>query len=231
MAWWLLLALSALPAWAGPPAWSLDPVHTRVLVAVDHAGFSTALGTLSGATGVLHYEPGDWAGARVEVEIPLQRLDFGDAAWNRAVLGRGLLDAEGHPVARFRSTRVEPVDERHARVAGLLQLRGVEREVVLDVRMNAARRHPMPPFRRTVGFSASAALNRSDFGVDAWPSMIGDRVELRIEAEATRSRGGRDDAPDARVPAQAADATSSDDASPASPSSDPDPDLDPEPGP
>ena len=200
---WLLLAL-AMPAWAQPPTWALDPVHTRVLVAVDHAGFSSALGTVSGATGTLHYEPGDWTGARVEVEIPLQRLDFGDKDWNRATLARGLLDAEAHPVARFRSTRVDPVDERHAQVTGQLSLRGVEREVVLAVRLNAARRHPLPPFRRTVGFSASAVLSRSDFGVDAWRSMIGDRVELRIEAEATRSRGaGRDDdagaAPDVDV--------------------------------
>ena len=200
---WLLLAL-AMPAWAQPPTWALDPVHTRVLVAVDHAGFSSALGTVSGATGTLHYEPGDWTGARVEVEIPLQRLDFGDEDWNRATLARGLLDAGAHPVARFRSTRVDPVDERHAQVTGQLSLRGVEREVVLAVRLNAARRHPLPPFRRTVGFSASAVLSRSDFGVDAWRSMIGDRVELRIEAEATRSRGaGRDDdagaAPDVDV--------------------------------
>lgn len=192
---WLLLAL-ATPAWAQLPTWTLDPVHTRVLVAVDHAGFSSALGTVSGATGTLHYAPGDWTGARVEVEIPLQRLDFGDDAWNRATLARGLLDAGAHPVAHFRSTRVDPVDDSHARVTGLLQLRGIEREVVLDVRLNAARRHPLPPFRRTVGFSATAVLSRGDFGIDAWRSMIGDRVELRIEAEATRSRGAsRDQGP------------------------------------
>ena len=198
---WLLLALAAVPARAQPPAWALDPVHTRVLVAVDHAGFSSALGTLSGANGTLYYEPGDWTGARVEVEIPLQRLDFGDADWNRATLARGLLHAQAHPVARFTSTRVEPVDAHHARVFGTLQLRGVEREVVLEVRMNAARRHPLPPFRRTVGFSASAVLSRKDFGVDAWSSMIGDRVELWIEAEAIRSRAAAREA----EPAEAAE--------------------------
>ncbi len=210
---WLLLALAAAPARAQPPVWALDPVHTRVVVAVDHAGFSSALGTLSGASGTLHFEPGDWTGARVEVEIPVQRLDFGDADWNRATLARGLLHAQAHPVAHFSSTRVEPIDERHARVFGTLQLRGVEREVVLEVRMNAARRHPLPPFRRTVGFSASAAFSRSDFGVDAWSSMIGDRVELRIEAEAIRSRAAarnaeRAEAPQPQPPATEAEAES-----------------------
>jgi polyisoprenoid-binding protein YceI len=201
---WLLLALSALstPARAEPDTYAIDPVHTRVLVAVDHAGFSSALGTLSGAQGTLWFDPDadDWRGARVEVDLPLERLDFGDEAWNRATRARGLLDAEAHPVARFVSTRVEPLDAQRARIFGQLRLRGVEREVAMEVRLNAARRHPLPPFRRTVGFSATATLSRADFGIDAWKSMIGDAVELRIEAEATRTRNV---APDTDVEASA----------------------------
>jgi len=193
---WLLLLLAGA-ARAETQAYALDPVHTRVLVAVDHAGFSTALGTISGSTGTLHFAPGDWSGARVEVEIPLQRLDFGDEDWNRATLARNLLDADAHPVARFRSTRVEPLDAQRAIVHGELSLRGVTREVALQVRLNGARRHPLPPFRRTVGFSATATLSRADFGITAWRSMIGDAVELRIEAEATRSRRADADADDA----------------------------------
>jgi polyisoprenoid-binding protein YceI len=211
---WLLLALSALstPARAEPDTYAIDPVHTRVLVAVDHAGFSSALGTLSGAQGTLWFDPDadDWRGARVEVDLPLERLDFGDEAWNRATLARGLLDAEAHPVARFVSTRVEPLDAQRARIFGQLRLRGVEREVAMEVRLNAARRHPLPPFRRTVGFSATATLSRADFGIDAWKSMIGDAVELRIEAEATRTRNvARADA----EPEPGADAASGDAAS------------------
>lgn len=217
-----LLATLAL-AFAGPAraelqVYALDPVHTRILVEVDHAGFSTALGTVSGATGVLHYSPGDWTGARVQVEVPLQRLDFGDEAWNRATRARNLLDAERYPVATFTSTRIEPVDQDRAIVHGQLELRGVRRDVALDVRLNAARRHPLPPFRRTVGFSATTALPRSAFGVSAWPSMIGEVVQLRIEAEATRTRGA-DDGDDASAPGS----------TPASPSTPPNPEPEPQP--
>ncbi|HRN62993.1 MAG TPA: YceI family protein [Luteimonas sp.] len=187
----LLLALAA-PAHAGPDTYALDPVHTRVLVAVDHAGFSSALGTLSGATGTLVFDPDDWSSARVEVEIPVARLDFGDEAWNRATLARNLLDTDTHPTASFVSTRVVPVDARRAIIHGLLTLRGSSREVALEVVLNSVRRHPLPPFRRTVGFSAATTLSRSDFGVSAWKSMIGDVVTLRIEAEATRSRAEAD---------------------------------------
>lgn len=169
-------------------AHALDPVHTRIAIAVDHAGFSKALGTLSGTTGTLHLVPGTWDGARVEARIPLPRLDFGDAAWNRAVAGSGLLDSARHPEAVFRSRRVEPVDAGRARIHGELELRGTTREVVLDAVRNAEKRHPLPPFRHTVGFSATATLSRADFGSTAWGSMIGDAVEIRLEVEAVRTR-------------------------------------------
>lgn len=184
----LLLCTAPWGVSAAPDTYRLDPVHTRVLFAVEHAGFSQALGTVSGSEGTLSFDPDDWSSAMLTVSVPLQRLDLGDDKWNRAALARNLLDAERHPEACFVSTRIEPIDATHARVIGELTLRGVSREVTLDVTLNAIKRHPMPPFRRTAGFSATATLSRSAFGVDAWPTMIGDQVQLRIEAEALRDR-------------------------------------------
>lgn len=197
-----LLPLLSLLAFAHPvqaeaQRFELDPVHTRVMFAVSHAGFSNAIGTVSGSTGELWFDAGDWSSARLSARVPIARVDLGDEKWNSATLARNLLDAQAHPEATFVSTRIEPRDATHATVHGQLTLRGVTREVALDVTLNAARRHPMPPFRRTVGFSATTTLRRSDFGISAWSSMIGDTVELRIEAEATRARGDGADAGDA----------------------------------
>ena len=184
----LLLGTLALPLplLAQAAGYRLDPVHTRVLFGVCHAGFSTALGTVSGSTGMLVFDPDDWRSARLQVEVPLARADMGDARWSRAVLAGNMLDAARHPLATFVSSHVEPVDPTHATVCGTLTLHGVAREQCLDVTFNQLRRDPVPPFRRTAGFSATATLKRSDFGIDAWKSMIGDEVELRIEVEAVR---------------------------------------------
>lgn len=184
----LLMPLSALPAQAASAAYELDPVHTRVMIAVEHAGFSKAIGTVSGSSGRLQFDPQDWTTASLEVSVPLQRLDLGDEKWNQAVLARNLLDVEKFPTATFVSTRIEPIDPRHASVYGTLTLHGVSKEVKLDVTLNALKRHPLPPFRRTAGFSATATLSRAAFGIDAWKSVIGDSVELRLEVEATRAR-------------------------------------------
>ncbi|WP_372393289.1 YceI family protein [Xanthomonas sp. NCPPB 3582] len=188
------LAFTSLAATAAPVRYTLDPVHTRVLFAVEHAGFSKALGTVSGSTGSLVFDPDDWASARLDVSVPLQRADLGDAKWNQATLARNLLDAERFPDAHFVSTRVEASGENRARVTGNLTLRGVTRPVTLEVTLNALKRHPLPPFRRTAGFSATATLSRAEFGIDAWKSMIGDTVEVRIEAEAVREGRADDEA-------------------------------------
>lgn len=197
------LALSApmlsMGANAQPVEYRLDPVHTRILFAVSHAGFSHALGTVSGSSGTLVFDPQDWSSAKLSVSVPMSRIDLGDADWNRAASARGLLDVAEHPVATFVSSRIEPKDPQHASVCGTLTLHGVGQNVCFDVTFNQLKHHPLPPFRRTAGFAATTTLSRKAFGIDAWPSVIGDDVELRIEAEATRNgtvpQGDQDTAP------------------------------------
>ena len=81
-------------------------------------------------------------------------------------------------------------------------MRGVPAPLCLDVTINAAKRHPLPPFRRTAGFSACGTLSRKAYGLEAWPNVIGDSVELRIEAEVVRARNDEPaSAPDTVPPA------------------------------
>lgn len=219
----LHVLLPCLFAGASPSAhaqsrhYALDPVHTRVLFAVSHAGFSQALGTVSGTTGTLEFDPGELGSARVQASVPLERLELGDGKWNSAATR--LLDAEAHPVASFASTSVDPIDATHAIVTGTLTLHGVAREVKLEVTFNQLRRHPLPPFRRTAGFSATTTISRKAFGITQWPSVIGDEVQLRIEAEAVRARGSAADDVDADLSPEAP-SPPIDDAPPPSPEPD-----------
>ena len=162
----------------------VDPVHTRVLLGIDHAGFTTALGAVSGSTGAIAFDPDDWSRSRLRVSVPLQRLDFGDEDWNRAA--RGMLDAKRYPEAMFVSDRVERENDDHARACGTLTLHGTSAPFCLSVRFNQLRRAPLPPFARTIGFSASGTLSRSAFGIDDWGKLVGDEVTFRIELEAER---------------------------------------------
>lgn len=186
---------------AALPVWQVDPVHSKVLVAVDHAGFSRSLALLPVSSGQLHYDPADPASARIEVVLEPALLDFGNPRWNAAVHGSGLLAVQAHPQARFRSTRVSVLDDGQWLIEGTLELRGTTLPVQLLTRRNGQRRHPLPPFRQTAGFSASGELSRAAFGVSAWPGMVGDAVQLQIELEVTRrSQPGNNTDADADQP-------------------------------
>lgn len=207
----LLALLACLPAVAGEPArYAFDPVHTRVMFAIDHAGFSKAIGTISGSQGSLHFDVEDWASARLDVVVPMHRLDMGDSGWSASVFAPRFLDVKRHPQARFVATDgLQRQLANRGRACGQLTLHGVTRPLCLDVVLNKAGRYPLPPFRRTIGFSAAATLKRSDYGMTSWQSLVGDDIELRIEAELFRQDGedeqpAQPDAPsiDPSVPAQ-----------------------------
>ena len=191
-----LLASAAAPeARADVEEWRLDPTHSRIVFDVEHAGFSYSMATLSKPTGRLLFDPESWEGASVEAEIPMASLDFGDEDWNDTMKGRGWFDIERFPVARFVSTLIEPIDEDEARVHGTLTVRDVSAPVTLDLRVNDVRRNPLT-LRRTAGFSATATLDRRDFGMDRSANLIGQTVRVRLEIEAVRGRARGQTAPD-----------------------------------
>ena len=182
-----------------PPRYVIDPVHTRVLFEIDHAGFSKAIGTVSGSEGSLHFDADDWSTAKLEVTVPMQRLDMGDSGWSASVFAPRFLDIKRYPQAHFVSTRVERHEGNRGTVCGELTLHGTTRPLCMALVLNRIARYPLPPFRRTAGFSARASLKRSDFGMTSWRPLVGDEVELRIEAELFRRNG--DDPPPAAVDA------------------------------
>ena len=183
----LLAVLACAPAAAGEPIrYAFDPVHTQVMFAIDHAGFSKAIGTVSGSEGSLHFDVDDWSSARLDVVVPMTRLDLGDSGWTASVFAPRFLDVTRYPQARFVSTDLQRDAGNRGQACGLLTLHGVTRPLCLDIVMNKAGRYPLPPFRRTIGFSATAALKRSDYGMTRWQSLVGDEIELRIEAELFR---------------------------------------------
>lgn len=179
--------LSANDAAADPRHYELDPVHTRIVFAIDHLGFSKALGTFAHPRGSLWFDPEDWRTARLDVTIDIASLDLGDMDWKKRMLKRDYFDIKRHTEARFVSTAIEPTGADTARVLGELTLRGATRPLTLEVRLNKHGRHPLT-FRTTAGFSATATLRRSDFGMRDNLRTVGDTVELRIEAEAERRR-------------------------------------------
>jgi polyisoprenoid-binding protein YceI len=169
-----------------PPAqsetYSLDPKHTLVAFTIRRAGFSNAIGPLSGSTGTLRFDQNDWHSAQLNVTVPVTRLE-GNTKWSTAAFAAKLLDSEHYPEAHFFSHRATVIDATDICICGDLTLRGVTRPLCMEVTINALKQNPFPPFLRTASFSALATISRREFGIDSW-LIMGDSVQLTITAEA-----------------------------------------------
>jgi polyisoprenoid-binding protein YceI len=67
----------------------------------------------------------------------------------------------------------------NAKITGDLTIRGVTKPVVLDATFIGAGANPFSK-KKTVGFSATTTIKRSDFGVNYGIPVVSDTVELEV---------------------------------------------------
>lgn len=168
-------------------AYNVDPDHTQVVWSVDHMGFSRLYGMIGQITGVLRLDPARPQAASLQIDIPLSGLKVTSADFARHLATPELFDTAKFPNAHFVSRRVQ-VKGRQATITGDLTLHGVTRPVVLDARFYGAGINPMSK-AKTIGFSATARLKRSDFGLGYAVPAVSDQVELEITAAFEKAPG------------------------------------------
>ena len=171
-------------------AWQIDPAHTLVEFGVKHLMISTVKGRFAGVTGTLVVDDDDPAGSSVDVEIDAASIDTRQEQRDAHLRSADFLEVERHPTITFKSTRVEPLGEDRFRVVGELTIRGVTREVVLDTELTGRGTYPPPYNRAAIGFTASTAIDRKQFGLtyntalETGGFMVGDTVKIHLEIEA-----------------------------------------------
>ncbi len=173
---------AAAPAHAEIEKYLFDKPHTQVIFFVDHMGYAKSSGKFLDYAGEILWDKAEPEKSSVSVTIPLKSLDMGDQTWNKHTLTK-LLYAEQFPDMTFKSTKVEKTGEKTGNITGDLTLHGVTKPVVLTATFNKAEKHPMMD-RQEAGFSATASIKRSDFGLTDFIPMVGDDVEIHLEVEA-----------------------------------------------
>ncbi len=181
-------SLAALPALAQTAptvqagTYKLDPSHGKITWQINHLGFSTYIGQFAEVNATLKLDPTDPAKSSVTATVQIASVGTLNPALDKNVKGPMFFDATKYPTATFVSTSVTPDGAKAATVVGNLTMRGVTKPVTLNVAFNAAGTNPIDNVYET-GFSATATLKRSDFGMKAYLPGLGDAVVLDIEGE------------------------------------------------
>ena len=162
--------------------WKLDPAHAALVFRINHLGYSDLIGRFETFDVSLSGDAADPASARAEAVIDMHSLDIANDSFAAELMGPKFFDADTYPQAVFRTLTVRPGPDNTAQVDGELTLHGVTKPVMLDVRFNGTAFDPIRG-AEVAGFSASAVIDRSDFGVSAYSGLVTDDVRIEIEAE------------------------------------------------
>jgi polyisoprenoid-binding protein YceI len=129
----------------------------------------------------------DPLGSSVATTIDLASIDTGNGLRDNHLRSADYLEVDKYPTMSYRSTGIRQTDDGWV-IDGELTLHGVTRQVPLDVEVNGF--GPDPWGGQRAGFSATAQINRRDFGIgnivpmDGGGVAVGDKVSISLEIEA-----------------------------------------------
>ncbi len=168
--------------------WNLDPAHSAAEFKVKHMMISNVKGKFSGMSGALQLDAGDVTRSSVEASIPVATVSTGDAQRDGHLKSADFFHAEGFPAMTFKSTAIKRTGEGELAVTGDLTLHGVTKAVTFAVEgPTEPAKDPWGNLR--VGLSATAKINRKDFGLtynaalETGGVMVGEDVTITLDVE------------------------------------------------
>jgi polyisoprenoid-binding protein YceI len=176
------VVILAIPSVVRADTWQIDPPHSSAQFSVRHMGISTVRGAFTKVSGNVQYEPSDLSKTSVDVTIDAASVDTRVEMRDNHLRSPDFFDVAKYPTLTFKSKRVELAGKGRLKVTGDLTIHGVTKTVVLDVE------GPSDPIKdpkgnQHMGASATAKINRQDFGVSGVPVMVGDDISITIDVE------------------------------------------------
>ena len=167
--------------------WAIDPVHSEVGFSVRHLMVSKVRGKFTKFSGEL-VTAEDIFTSSATAEIDLASIDTGNEQRNAHLRSSDFFDADNHPLMSYRSSGLRADGDGGYVLDGELTLRGITKSVPLALEVNGF--GPDAYGGTRAGFSATAEINRQDFGVsynaplETGGVVVSDKVNVYLEIEA-----------------------------------------------
>lgn len=162
--------------------WHLDPAHTSVTWQVRHMGLSWYTGRFDRVDARLDFAPDRPEAAQLTATLDAASISTGNPDFDDE-LARDWFHAGRHPQIRFESRRITVTGDATGRIEGVLSFNGHSAPVILDTTFNGGLYNVLEG-RDSIGFSATATLDRTVWGVGNLPqTILGRDVRISIEAE------------------------------------------------
>lgn len=165
--------------------WAIDPTHSELTFKVKHLMITNVKGEFRKFDATIHSEGDDFSNATVTVTIDADSIDTNNRDRDGHLKSADFFDVENHKEIGFKGTGFIKLDDYNYQLKGILGIKGINREVNLDVEFGGFIKDPFG--NEKTGFSVSGKFNRKDWGLN-WNAALetgGVMVseEVRIQGE------------------------------------------------
>ena len=165
--------------------WVLDPIHSELNFKVKHLMISNVKGEFKSFTAEI--DNNDFENGSVKVNIETSSIFTNNTDRDNHLKSVDFFDVENHPAMNFESTNFVKVADDEFKLKGLLTIKGVSKEVFLDVEFGGTNKDPWGNVK--AGFSFSGKINRKDWGLN-WNAaletggvLVSDEVKIGGEVQ------------------------------------------------
>ncbi len=187
---WPLALIFAGSLVAEPHSYNIDPAHSSAQFSVVHMMISKVNGEFQKVSGTVVFDPANPSNDKIDAVVDVTTVSTREEKRDGHLKSPDFFDAAKFPTMTFKSSGATKQGDKLL-VTGDLTLHGVTKPVTLEVEGPSAEiKDPMGNIK--VGASASAKINRKDFGLvwnktmDGGGVMVSDEVNINIDVELAR---------------------------------------------
>jgi len=187
------LAAAALVIAAAMPAQAMENYvidtkgqHAFIQFKVKHLGYSWLLGNFNSFSGSFTFDAEKPSTNSASVNIDVNSVFTNHAERDKHLRSADFFDVAKYPTASFVSTGYEDKGNGHGILKGKLTLRGVSKEIAIDVHQIGTGNDPWGGYRR--GFEGTTTLHLSDYNMPYAAKLgpVAENVELYLSIEGIR---------------------------------------------
>lgn len=149
--------------------WVLDPAHSELTFKVKHLMITNVKGEFRHFNASFISNGDDFDQAAVTATIDAASIDTNNADRNNHLKAADFFDVANYKDITFTGTELKKLDDENYLLKGLLQIKGISKEITLDVEFGGLIKDPYGNHK--AGFTFSGKINRKDWGLN-WNAVL-----------------------------------------------------------
>ncbi len=159
-------------------------MHASIQFKISHLGYSWLWGRFNDFDGSLSYDKEKPNASKIEVIINTKSVDTNHAERDKHLRGKGLLEVDKYPKAKFISTSFVKNKDGTGKLNGNFTLHGITKPITIDVNYIGEGKDPWGGYR--VGFEGTSRIALADFNITKNLGPASKQLDLIFAIEAVK---------------------------------------------